>query len=272
MVVRESWSNTTEQLGHSSKNMSATNVINAAANQTALQIINGFMGAGNALPTVEINTEWNTLGGPAAIKLNLTNTLSNFSLSRLIDLAVNGISKFSVDVNGSLFLGGNISTPGTITAQGYSALGTITVGTGFDFNFAQRSRIQSPVDGQLRFRDNLNRNPSAILFASSVVPKATSYSVQVLDSSSYFTNYGAADLVSFLLPTPAPGLHFSFVVQSNQPIKVIAGASSVIHLGPGVTELGGNISAVDVGSVIHLVALSSTDWFVDSSVGVWVLG
>lgn len=49
---------------------------------------------------------WNTTGAPSAIKADVTNTASAAG-SRLLNLLVGGASKFSVDVSGSLLIGGN---------------------------------------------------------------------------------------------------------------------------------------------------------------------
>ncbi|CAB4124823.1 hypothetical protein UFOVP54_32 [uncultured Caudovirales phage] len=55
-------------------------------------------GSANAGSLLDLQQTWNTTGTPTAIKLNVTDTASTTS-SRLLDLQINGTSKFIVDKN-----------------------------------------------------------------------------------------------------------------------------------------------------------------------------
>lgn len=70
---------------------------------TEVGLANSGSLAGSAL---DIAQTWNTTGNPTAIKLNVTNTASG-TTSKLMDLQVNGASKFSVDKLGNCNVGGS---------------------------------------------------------------------------------------------------------------------------------------------------------------------
>lgn len=54
-----------------------------------------------ATPSVAVAQTWNTTGTPTALQVNVTDTASN-AASKLLDLQVGGVSKFSVDKSGTL--------------------------------------------------------------------------------------------------------------------------------------------------------------------------
>lgn len=65
---------------------------------------------------IDITKTWNTSGAVAAFKTNITNTASAAG-SRLIDLQVSSVSKYSVDVSGHIFLEATNTAGGTTGAQ-----------------------------------------------------------------------------------------------------------------------------------------------------------
>jgi hypothetical protein len=112
------------------------------------------------------------------------------------------------------------------------------------------------------------QNTLGLLLAGRVVTAKTSdYSVVTANKSTMFTNVGAGGTVNFTLPTAAVGLQYDFCRVANQSVTVIAGASTTIRLGAAVTASAGNISLDAVGSCARLVAISTTEWYIDSATG-----
>ena len=87
--------------------------IGSVANSTSLLTLSdtnlAVSANGSALV---INQRWNTTGNPTAFKINANNILSG-STTKLMDLQVDGASKFNVDKNGILTLASGIVTPTT---------------------------------------------------------------------------------------------------------------------------------------------------------------
>ena len=59
-------------------------------------------GSANSGSLLDLRQTWNTTGQPSAIRLNVTDTASNFS-SRLLDLQTGGVSRFFIRKDGSAF-------------------------------------------------------------------------------------------------------------------------------------------------------------------------
>ena len=85
------------------------------------------------------------------------------------------------------------------------------------------------------------------------------------------TNEGATSLSLFTLPGAAAGRVFSFVVQDSDGIRVNAAEGDTIRVGRNVSSTAGRIDCLDMGSVITLVAINSTEWIATSMVGTWVV-
>jgi hypothetical protein len=102
-----------------------------------------------------------------------------------------------------------------------------------------------------------------------IITKITDYSVLITDSGAFFDNGGASGEVDFLLPGAQPGLQFGFIVHAGEAVTVIAGGSANISLGTVSSEIGGNISSSSPYSIIHMIAVSTTEWVVDTSTGDW---
>ena len=108
--------------------------------------------------------------------------------------------------------------------------------------------------------------------AATTVPitiKTIDYTILAGDSLDTFTSEGTTEEIEFTLPTAVAGYQYSFVVQDNDGIKVIASASDTIRIGNLVTVAAGYISSNVIGSVITLTAVNATEWYATSYLGDW---
>lgn len=105
----------------------------------------GGGGTGSSVPGLNISQVWNN-GATTfnAALVNVTDTASA-SASLLMDLQVGGVSQFKVDKVGA------VTTVGAIVVGGNLTVPTAGV---IRFGAANRTRIESPGDGDLLFRDS----------------------------------------------------------------------------------------------------------------------
>ena len=87
---------------------------------TEVGLANSGSLAGSAL---DIAQTWNTTGNPTAIKLNVTNTASG-TTSKLMDLQVGGVSSFSVDKSGIVYLKNGAAILSSIGQNGIQISGS----------------------------------------------------------------------------------------------------------------------------------------------------
>lgn len=99
--------------------------------------------------------------------------------------------------------------------------------------------------------------------------KTSNYAIAAADAGTVFTNILASGQVDFTLPTGVgSGTRFTFVVQANQTLKIIAPASTIIRVGPSVTSAAGNLTSSQVGASIELLYFaSSLQWVARSVTG-----
>lgn len=96
----------------------------------------------------------------------------------------------------------------------------------------------------------------AILFQAQTTNKV----LGLQDSGYTYSNIGAVAEVDFTLPTPAPGLQYTFIVEVAQIIKVTTPAGSVIGLGGQVSTDGGNVTSDVPISQLTLTGTSVGTW------------
>jgi hypothetical protein len=101
----------------------STLVLNPPSDTTALQVSSYAVTLNGSAPMIDLSGNWNTSGGPTAIRLNITNTQSFAPLARLVDLQVGGVTKWNVDAFGNVIQQGTLSVGGAIGL----ALGSATV-------------------------------------------------------------------------------------------------------------------------------------------------
>jgi len=78
-------------------------IAQATANTSAMAVTGYSLTGANAQSLLSLAGTWNTTGGPKGIDLNITNTASDATATRLLDLRVGGVSKCSVTLGGRIF-------------------------------------------------------------------------------------------------------------------------------------------------------------------------
>ena len=88
-----------------------------------------------------------------------------------------------------------------------------------------------------------------------------------------FSNRGATTDTIFNLPTGvAPGDRFIFLVEEDgQTLKVNATSNSRIRSGTIVGDVNGYTQSSTRGSLIQLVAIDTTNWIMQRSLGNWIM-
>jgi hypothetical protein len=120
-----------------------------------------------------------------------------------------------------------------------------------------------------------------------VTPQAVT--ITPSQSGSLFTNIGATGAVLpvvLTLPTPSPGLNYSFTVggslnlgpdENNLVITVADDGSQLILTNDASmtvqgTFLTGRSDTYGLWSTVKLLAINTTNWIIESKTGTWVLG
>lgn len=150
------------------------------------------------------------------------------------------------------------------TGSGGITSGTdITVALANKLNWNGRSQIKSSADGANEFLNAAGTAPSDLRYGRLNSTKTSNYTVTALDSGTIFDNIGAAGAVTNTLPTAARGLFYEFYVDAAQTVTIVAGASTTIRYGATVTASAGNITSNAQGSIVRIVAISTTQWIVE---------
>jgi hypothetical protein len=111
---------------------------------------------------------------------------------------------------------------------------------------------------------------------SNIHANTTSGSLSVTDDGSTQTNTGASGTVALTLPRISVGMCIQFAVTAAHTFQINVNTldtTTVILLGTTATSNGGsngNISSSLVGSMVELIAVSSTQWFAKVS-GNWTV-
>ena len=102
------------------------------------------------------------------------------------------------------------------------------------------------------------------------------YGILTSEVGTCFTNEGATAEVYLQLPSAAAGLHFEFICQDQDGMRIVAAAGDVIRMGYDVTTAGGYVkTSVEsagealIGSVLALVAINDTEWIARWLTGMW---
>lgn len=151
------WDDTNNRLGIGTATPATTLQIAGTATITPAALTGSA-----ATSALDIAQTWNTTGTPTAIKLNITDTASNGN-SRLLDIQLNGASRFIFVKNGNLFFGafnnssniqGDDATRGLILRTSM----TTTAGSGFLF-----SNLQGNIANLLGTANGLTIQPAGSL-------------------------------------------------------------------------------------------------------------
>lgn len=116
-----------------------------------------------------------------------------------------------------------------------------------------------------------NAFSGGILGSDTRVTKTSNYTITAAQSFTQFDNLGASGTVNFTLPTAASGLKFGFQVAAAQYLKVTAGSSTTISLGPVVSASAGNIMSKTQYASVELEAISTTQWVALSTTATWIV-
>ncbi len=105
-----------------------------------------------------------------------------------------------------------------------------------------------------------------------VVTKTANYSVLTTDDTTIFTNTGASASVTFTLPTAAAGHNTCYIADTAQTIVIAADTGHTIRNGASVTAASGNFTSNgQIGAMLSVVALNSTEWYVTKITGSWTV-
>lgn len=86
------------------------------------------------------------------------------------------------------------------------------------------------------------------------------------------TNTGAVIPIELQLPaTLVPGMDFFFAVADNQFLRVTATGGATINVGTTTSVANGYTRSTSVGSFLHIVAVSTSQWFCEAVTGAWTV-
>lgn len=119
----------------------------------------------------------------------------------------------------------------------------------------------------------LNQPLYFLLFGMAVLmlSETADYNVTVADSGGHFDNIGAAGEVDFTLPVAERGLHYSFLVDAAQIVKIIAQSGEQIASAGANSAAGGNIQSATPYDMISIKCHKAGQWVVASATGSWTL-
>ncbi|GEM_PF-2121863 len=105
----------------------------------------------------------------------------------------------------------------------------------------------------------------------STYPKTADFALKEEFCGTCHTNEGAAGAVTFALPPATPGLHYSFSVETAQPLRIDPNGAETISLpSTGVPGAAGKyLTSSTVGATVRLVCAKAGSWRVQASVGNW---
>lgn len=112
----------------------------------------------------------------------------------------------------------------------------------------------------------------AILHQLVVSPNTeTPVELTTADSATIYTNEWTEETISFALPTAAAWLTYTFIVQNEDWVTIVANTWDTIQFNEDITATGWEITSVDVWSTITLVAINDTERVATSIVWTWVI-
>jgi hypothetical protein len=124
---------------------------------------------------------------------------------------------------------------------------------------------------QLATTEYVDAAVTAVSTGFPIVSKTANYNVTSGDSGTHFDNIGATAEVDFTLPAAVPLLHYAFLVDAAQIVKIIAQAGEQIALADMNSAAGGNVQAATPYSVITVECHKAGQWASISAIGEWVV-
>ena len=101
--------------------------------------------------------------------------------------------------------------------------------------------------------------------------KTSNATLLATDSGSVVTNEGALATITVDLPATAKGLIFPVIIRAAQTLNLKAPAGSTIRNGSQISVSGGILSSNIVGNRATILGTSTSEWELDSMVGLWDL-
>ena len=98
---------------------------------------------------------------------------------------------------------------------------------------------------------------------------STPYAIASSEGGSIFTNEGALATAGCRLPTAITGLLYQFICQNSNGIRVTCRAGETIRFGDTASIAQGYIESSITGSVLTLICINSTQWFIVNAMGSW---
>jgi len=148
----------------------------------------------------------------------------------------------------------------TNVTQGYGAY--ISAPTGATSNIAAQFNGAVFVIGELLY---------SLLVDASTAGSGSPNVLAAAGSGIVTTNEGTTVRNYNTLPAAAAGLHFTFIVQDADGMRITAGTGDTIRVAASVSTSGGYAENSTVGSVLTLVAVNATEWIATTTVGTWTL-
>lgn len=209
------------------------------------------------------------VAGPTSI--SLVDRLNSSAL--LIDQVSHNVTAYGnvvCAVDGGCALGVSGARINTINAAGFITSANTITGTSVAISnannplaWANRSKIFSPSDGKVSFRNSANSGDADIVAGVSytdraVVAKTANYTLTDMDRGVTFTNSGATAAITITNYTTTPNRWNRFCVDAAQNVVVSVPSGTTIQAPGTVSAPGGNVSSNQVGACVELHAISPT--------------
>lgn len=101
--------------------------------------------------------------------------------------------------------------------------------------------------------------------------KTAAYTIKDSENGTGFTNTGAAAVVTLTLPAAEVGMHYYFVVDDTDGIRIDPNGTETISLpSTGVPGAAGKYLTADaIGESVHLICAKAGTWAVLGFTGSW---
>jgi hypothetical protein len=212
--------------------------------------------SGNTLTINNVGGEGWAFKRGATTYLNQQNSSTDLSVGSLASFTLGASGTF--DIRGASFAAFTVTNPtlrwpgGTNTVSVYYvASGVLAVGSG-----------AAGGTGALL---------CSVLVEANTAGSGAPNVLTAAESRTVLTNQGATAQNYHTLPTAAAGYEFVFVVQDSDGVRVVASAGDTIRDLATVSAAAGFIQSTTVGSVIRLISINATEWFVAAKVGTWTI-
>lgn len=128
--------------------------------------------------------------------------------------------------------------------------------------------VRGQMRGRFLFDDEVDKK-SFMRSAKAVVAKTANYTVLPADNGTFFSTLGAAGAVTFTLPAPLPGLHYTFfnAVDQNMTVAAAANSQMIAFNDAAANSIAFSTASEKVGACVEVLGLSTSKWAVIVSLG-----